>query len=272
MSLVESPRLTMSDTKAHPIIFLWAHPRSMSTAMERIMRERGDFKCFHEPFMYDYYVHRKVEHMPLFDVDPSAPVRYEDIKVMLLEQSQSSPVFIKDMSYYVVPRLFSDIDFARRLTHTFLIRHPVYSILSYFKLDHRVTLEQIGIEAQYRHVTWLKQNLRLNPLILDAEEVRQNTRATIIRYWQQLGLEIRTQAFDWDANHLPQDWQQVSGWHGNVSQSQGIRKASAENDFKRQQDFDRLAEQHPRLKALLAHHLPFYKKLKKMALTSRAAS
>ncbi|MEZ5772185.1 MAG: hypothetical protein R3D61_11380 [Defluviimonas denitrificans] len=44
----------------HPIIAMWSHPRSMSTAIERIMRERGDLDCLHEPFMYDYYVHRQV--------------------------------------------------------------------------------------------------------------------------------------------------------------------------------------------------------------------
>ena len=257
----------MTDNNVHPIICLWAHPRSMSTAMERVMRERGDFKCFHEPFMYDYYVHRKVEHMPHFDIDPAAPVRFENIKAMLLEQSQFSPVFIKDMSYYVVPQLFTDIDFARRLTHTFLIRNPVYSILSYFKLDSQVTVEQIGIEAQYRHVTWLKEKLALNPLILSAEDVRENARETITRYWQQLGLEIRSQAFDWNADQVPQDWQQVSGWHGNVSGSQGIRKICPENDLKRQQNFDRLAEKYPRLRVLLDHHLPFYDQLKKMAVT-----
>ena len=47
---------------------LWSHPRSMSTATERIMRERGDLDCAHEPFMYDYYVHRKRRVMPHFDV------------------------------------------------------------------------------------------------------------------------------------------------------------------------------------------------------------
>ena len=39
----------------NPIIFLCAHPRSMSTAIERIMRERGDLDCLHEPFLHYYY-------------------------------------------------------------------------------------------------------------------------------------------------------------------------------------------------------------------------
>ena len=39
---------------SHPVYAMWSHPRSMSTAIERIMRERGDLDCAHEPFMYDY--------------------------------------------------------------------------------------------------------------------------------------------------------------------------------------------------------------------------
>ena len=74
----------------HPIIALWSHPRvpsagpirgshprSMSTALESVMRERGDLACFHEPFMGDHYVHRAVRTMPLYDVDPSQPAAYE---------------------------------------------------------------------------------------------------------------------------------------------------------------------------------------------------
>ena len=57
----------------YPIIVLWTHPRSLSTAIERVMRERGDLTCFHEPFMYDYYVHRQVRVMPHFDVMPDHP-------------------------------------------------------------------------------------------------------------------------------------------------------------------------------------------------------
>ena len=34
---------------------LWATPRSTSTAFEWMMRERGDFTCFHEPFNEAYY-------------------------------------------------------------------------------------------------------------------------------------------------------------------------------------------------------------------------
>lgn len=39
----------------YPIVFLRAQPRSMSTAIERIMRERGDCDCQHEAFLHYCY-------------------------------------------------------------------------------------------------------------------------------------------------------------------------------------------------------------------------
>ncbi len=38
------------------IIALWCHPRSLSTAFERMVIERGDLEVIHEPFLYLYYV------------------------------------------------------------------------------------------------------------------------------------------------------------------------------------------------------------------------
>ena len=32
----------------NPVIFHFTQPRSMSTAIERVMRERGDFESYHE--------------------------------------------------------------------------------------------------------------------------------------------------------------------------------------------------------------------------------
>ena len=37
------------------ILALWGVPRSTSTAFEWMMRMRGDFECFHEPYGDDWY-------------------------------------------------------------------------------------------------------------------------------------------------------------------------------------------------------------------------
>ena len=47
-------KLSMRDS--HPLIFLWTHPRSVSSALERVMLQRGDLETLHEPFIYLYYL------------------------------------------------------------------------------------------------------------------------------------------------------------------------------------------------------------------------
>ena len=245
----------------HPVIALWSHPRSMSTATERVMRERGDLTCFHEPFMYDYYVHRAVRVMPHFEVDPALPQSYEAIRDMLLAAAEDGPVFLKDMSYYVLPRILDDELLAPRLVNSFLIRDPVKSILSYHKLDPELTSEEVGLEAQWRHFQALKAGGE-NPVVLEAEAVQRDTRGAMNAYWARIGLPPADHAFDWNGDKAPEAWQQVAGWHGDVASSRGIRPPDPDEDEKQRAAFEAAAASAPRLRDLLAHHRPFYEKLK----------
>ncbi|MEO1194040.1 MAG: hypothetical protein AAFY02_19945 [Pseudomonadota bacterium] len=248
----------------HPIYALWSHPRSMSTAMERVMRERGDLTCFHEPFMYDYYIHRQVRIMPHFDAEEGRPVSYEAVRETLLKAAEQGPVFMKDMSYYVFPRILEDRALSERLVNHFLIRDPIASIPSYFKLDPKVSLEEIGLEAQARHY----QALRAagdRPLVVQAEDIRADTAKVVGALWQAIGLPPAPQAFDWHGEK-PADWQQVEGWHGAVSASSGIRPLTDAELQAQKEIFARLAAEQPRVQALMDHHRPFYEQLKAEAL------
>lgn len=89
----------------------------------------------------------------------TTPTSYEDLRDMLLERAEQRPVFFKDMSYYVMPRIIEDHDFCRRLTNCFLIRNPVASIPSYHQLDPEVTSLEIGLEAQWNHFEALQSVL-----------------------------------------------------------------------------------------------------------------
>lgn len=58
---------------ANQIIILLSHPRSLSTAFERIMRERGDMFVLHEPFTYLYYLKNFPNSSELSDFPASFP-------------------------------------------------------------------------------------------------------------------------------------------------------------------------------------------------------
>jgi len=55
------------------ILALWALPRSTSTAFETMMRQRGDFLVFHEPFVPCFYYseERKSDRYPEVERNPA---------------------------------------------------------------------------------------------------------------------------------------------------------------------------------------------------------
>ena len=245
---------------SHPIVALWAHPRSMSTATERVMRERGDCTVFHEPFLVDYYLNRGVSDLAMLEEDKTKPQDYEGVRSMLLDAAGEGPVFFKDMSYYVVPRIFEDAEFARRLCNVFLIRDPRRSIASYYKLDPTFSLEEVGIEAQWQHYCYLKDRLDEAPMVIEAEAVAEDPQGTIGRLWSYAGLPYAEKAFEWNAEDEPADWQYVRGWHDNAASSSGIRR----DDKDPKEVFGAVADK-GNLREYLAHHWVFYEKLKAVA-------
>ena len=246
----------------HKIIALWAHPRSMSTATERIMRERGDLCCLHEPFMYDYYIGQGRD-FPGFEPVAGHPTDYPGIVEMLERSAKDGPAFFKDMAYYVTPRMLKDASSLHRITHSFLIRSPVASILSYHKLDPNFTLENVGLEAQWQ-LYEAACAAGLSPVVLDAEAVRADPKGTMRLYWDAVGLSYSETAFDWQAP--PREWDHVSAWHEEAMTSSGIRTADAEEMLRKELEFDALAKEMPHLQSYLEHHLPFYQKLSAAAL------
>ncbi len=243
----------------------------MSTATERIMRERGDLTCFHEPFMYYHYVHRDVREFPHFDVDPNQPTSFDDVLALLTGAAETGPVFFKDMAYYVVPELFERPEFAGRFEHVFLVRDPRKSLMSYHKLDPDFSCEETGLEAQWRLADWLQSQAGIEPVVLRAESIQRDPRSAMSALWLRLGLAFVERAFEWDGERMPEDWKNVSQWHQGVTGSSGIRPTLGESDKEIDEQFARVCEAAPKLRTYLEHHLPFYEKLCALADTVSAS-
>lgn len=249
----------------HPIIFLWSHPRSMSTAIERIMRERGDLHCLHEPFLRYYYLQRSEKTLRHFDAGDDQPATYEATREMILQLAEQRPVFAKDMSYYIMPELLHDVELFSRIRHCFLIRNPLRAILSYYKLDATIDLKEIGLEAQWLHFQKAQQ-WALNPVVIAAEEVQAGPQGVMQRFWAALDLEYKAEAFHWQTDQPPADWQYVQGWHQQVSQSNTIQQETAEQQQRAKVEFAAVVQQAPHLQDYLEHHLPAYHALQEQAL------
>ena len=247
----------------NPIIFLWTHPRSLSTAFERSMRERGDLQCFHEPFMYFYYVEKRRVSFAHFDIDPLHPTRFADICDLIIEASQRQPVFVKDMGYYLAREWGDGRLDGQQVIHSFLIRHPAKSIASYFKLDPDFSSEEVGLCALHEHVSILRQMSGKVPAIVDADDLLANPEAVMRKYCGAVGLEFLPGALQW-ASKTPQDWGAVIRWHESVSRSTGFRQTSLTPVTS--SEIDELLEPAPQLRRYYEAHIDAYKALHQLRL------
>jgi hypothetical protein len=166
------------------------------------------------------------------------------------------------MSYYVVPHILDDAAFLDRVTHSFLIRDPKASILSYAKLDPDMLLDEIGLEAQWRHADAVMKRTGKPPVVVGSEAVQSDPQGELRKYWQALGLADRPHAVEWN-DPPPADWQQVQGWHSEVIASKTIRPLEPDQRSRTEADFKKLTEKNPRYGAYMKHHLPFYNELRR---------
>lgn len=225
----------------------------MSTAIERVMQERGDLDIPHEPFMYHYYLGSGRD-FPGFAPVPGHPTDYAGIREMIRARSAKGPVFFKDMAYYVAEELAGDLGFAREMTHVFLVRDPVESVLSYAKKQADFTCEEVGVEGQWR----LYQTLvaaGCDPLVVRSEAIRENPAREMARIWAHQGLPDAPQALSWEAG-VPESWAHVAHWHPEVTSSGGIKPPEAGRDLAAE-----LAALGAPYTEYVAHHRPFYERL-----------
>lgn len=238
---------------------LWCVPRSRSTAMERAFHEGGGLEILHEPFLAAYYGPEGTGRaLPHYDPAPGAPDTYSGVRAEIEAKAAVGPVLLKDMSYYVAHRLERERDFFLRLTNTFLVRDPAETVPSYARLDPEVTLDEIGHEALWQHVDWLRRETGRRPVVIDSADLVADPEGILRAYCAATGLTFRERMLDWNAPP-PDQWQEVAGWHEAVSAASGIeaRPAGAIPDT------GSLA---PHLRGYIDHHAPFYERLRDLRL------
>lgn len=222
------------------------------------MRARGDLNVLHEPFLYHYYLNRSERMFPDFEPEPSHPRTYAETREMIIKAAKDGPVFFKDMAYYVVEDCASDRAFMTGLTHAFLVREPAEAIVSYARRDPKFTLTELGFEAQFRLYRVL-QGMGMDPLVITADQLRQNPEATLRRYWEHIGLSFAPHAFEWDGE-IPAGWEAVAGWHTEVLNQGAIQPPEEGRDAREElHDLDAPFTDYDR------HHRPFYNALREIA-------
>ena len=211
--------MTDHEPRRKPIA-LWAVPRSISTAFERVFVEREDFEVFHEPFSASYYYSEDRLSDRYADTEPQPEHNYEAVMARILEPREKR-VFVKDMAYQA--KALSGPELVSKFTNTFIIRDPKYVLASLYKMWPDFTFEETGYEDLYRLFRHVKQAGE-EPIVVDAMTFSEDPASVLAAYCGRLGIPFRADSLSWERKEVS-EWEMWDGWHDQAEQSTGIKRA-----------------------------------------------
>ena len=196
---------------------LWATPRTVSTAFERMMIERGDHVVLDEPWSRAYYFgpERRSGRYPLTFPEST----YSNVRAGVLAAGRSQRLFVKDMAYHAAPELTDD-DLAA-MTHTFLIREPRAALTSLHAEWPDFTDDETGYAAQRELFDRVIEVTGSVPAVIDSDVLRSDP-ARIISLWcHRVGIEYRPASLHWEPG-MRAEWQLWRDWYTNAAASTGF--------------------------------------------------
>lgn len=196
---------------------LWAAPRTVSTAFERMMIERGDHLVLDEPWSRAYYFgpDRRSERYPLVFPESSYPA----VTAAVLELGSAEPVFVKDMAYQALPGM-TDVALAA-MSHTFLVRDPAAALPSLHREWPDFTDDEAGYAAQRRLFDRVLAVTGQPPAVIDSDVLRADPDGVVQQWCGRVGLEHRPETLTWRPGMRP-EWQLWQSWYANAAASTGF--------------------------------------------------
>jgi Sulfotransferase domain len=202
-------------------VALWAVPRSISTAFERVFVERDDFEVLHEPFSAAYYYSEKRLSDRYSDVEPEAEYNYDNVLRDVLAPREKR-VFLKDMAYHA--RGLMGSWFVSNFSNTFIIRDPKYVMASLHKMWPDFTLVETRFEQIYNLFRYATEVNREDVVVVDAMSFSENPAGILDAYCEHLGVPFSPDSLSWKSREMRR-WESWDGWHADAQQSTGIKRA-----------------------------------------------
>ena len=218
-----------------PILVLWAVPRSTSTAFERMMSQRGDHDCVHEPFGEVWYSIGNDTRPPDSHVQHRPELGYESVWAELVSAARRGPVFMKDFPHYVTHMHDwaasasgagdPEVPFLDAFNHSFLIRDPAKTLTSMYGQWTDFTLDETGFAEQRALFDLLVQRAGTPPPVIDADDLLDDPHGVTAAWCEAVGIDFMPEALEWDAGDASDmTWYEGGTWHSNLAQSTGLSR------------------------------------------------
>jgi hypothetical protein len=242
-------------TDPAPLVVLWAHPRSVSTAFVRMMMERPEVTVVHEPLVI-------LTDTGSFDVPApgggAVTARtVPEVVAALRELSAAGPVFVKDTLEYPYTDFFDDPSLLDGAAHTFIVRDPARTIASHAAIKPELACHEVGFEHELRLFELVRDRTGTAPPVVDADALLADPPGVVRAYCAAIGWDFRPATLRW-APADRAEFAENRRWHLDAIGSSGFAAPAKE--------FARTCENDPVLAGYLRHHEPFHRALRRHAL------
>jgi len=230
---------------------LWAVPRSVSTAFERMMIERGDHTVLTEPFSVAYYFGPE-RRSARFAGRTLPDSTYDDVLEAIA--GGEPPVFFKDMATHLGGRLTPET--LGRWTNSFLIRDPAFTLPSLARVWPDFTDDEAGYAAQRHAFDAVAELTGAAPVVIDSDDLRARPPEVVAAWCAAMEIDFDADALTWESGMLDQ-WRLWEDWFASTARTTGFVAPEADArppavDAALQRRIDQAREHY---EALRAHRL-----------------
>ena len=235
-------------------ICVWSGPRNISTALMYSFAQRRDTTVVDEP-LYGHYLSKtpaEAYHPGSAEIIATLDNNGERvIRDIVLGDYGTPIVFHKQMTHHLVEL---DWSFMAHTVNVILTRDPVDMLPSYMKNVEQPTMVDVGYAKHIELLDYLR-SLGQEPPVLDSKQVLLNPRKVLGKLCEQIGIPFDEAMLSWEAGARPEDGCWAPYWYHNVHRSTGFGVYRP-----------KIAPFPEPLKPLLADCLPYYERLREMAI------
>jgi|TARA_Y200000002_G_scaffold285012_1_gene239010 hypothetical protein len=202
------------------IICLWSCPRNVSTALMYSFGSREDTSIFDEP-LYGHYLRKsKLEHPGRDEIINSLECDGEKVINDIILKPENKINFHKLMTHFLIDL---DLSFLKKVTNILFIRDPKEIINSYHKVIPYPTIDDIGIEKQFKLFNYLKSNDQ-DVVVLDSKELLIDPEITLKKLCKKINIPFDKKMLKWKQGPKKEDGIWAKYWYQDVHKSNCFKK------------------------------------------------
>ena len=173
---------------------MWSGPRNISTALLRSFSNIDDTIVYDEPF-YSYYLKETNLNHPMKDeIIDFYPTKENEVIKSILENKKGI-YYQKHMTHHILDK--TNIEWLKKGTNCFLIRHPSKVIKSYIKKNTLQSITDIGFDQMFRLFKYVNKNISKEIIVINSDTLLENPELYLKKLCQNLNIDFSTKMLKW---------------------------------------------------------------------------